>query len=577
MSNPKIEDKDFYNKINDKYRRYKIAKKKKSIKEICFPKKFQLQIPQLFLAEYIGPDSPYKGLMIFHKIGSGKTCTAIRIGEEWKSIRKICVVVPASLIGNFRNELRSKCADNSYLTNKEREQLKNLHPLDDEFKEIIARSNERIDQYYKIFSYNKFIEDAKDKNISLRNAILIIDEVQNMVSEEGVYYNILYETIYESPRDLRVILLSATPMFDKPVEIALTLNLLRIPYELPTGKEFYNMFVTARVTKSSINFEAKNLDIFKERIKGYISYFRGAPAHVFPEMVIRYVRSDMSDFQLSSYSTVLKSEEKKFRKMFRKKLNKFKKGHIVDLPNNFYIGTRIISNIAFPNRKIGEQGYESLRGKNLLLENVQNYSIKFYKIIKKIKSSSGPVFVYSNFKEYGGIKSFVRILEAQGYKSYIDHGEGRKRFAIWSGDEKQEIREEIKNVFNRPENFNGSQIKVLIGSPSSREGISVKNVRQVHVMEPYWNWSRIMQIIGRAVRYCSHKDLPEEQRNVRVYIYIATHPTIKETIDQYVMKLALKKHRLIEQFEQALKETAIDCELFKNANVDENEDIKCET
>lgn len=101
-------------------------------------------------------------------------------------------------------------------------------------------------------------------------------------------------------------------------------------------------------------------------------------------------------------------------------------------------------------------------------------------------------------------------------------------------------------------------------------------VRQVHIIEPYWNWSRIMQIIGRAVRYCSHKDLPEENRNVRVYIYIATHPSIKETIDQYIMKLALKKHRLIQEFEQALKESAIDCELFKNANVDENEGIKCE-
>ena len=92
------------------------------------------------------------------------------------------------------------------------------------------------------------------------------------------------------------------------------------------------------------------------------------------------------------------------------------------------------------------------------------------------------------------------------------------------------------------------------------------NVRQLHILEPYWNFSRIAQILGRAVRYCSHKALPEDQRNVNAYIYIATHPNEGETVDQYIAKLAHNKSMIIQDFENALKESAVDCQLFKNMN-----------
>ena len=55
------------------------------MKEICFPKKYTLQLPQKFVAEFINPKTPYKGLLLFHKIGAGKTCGAINIAEKWKN------------------------------------------------------------------------------------------------------------------------------------------------------------------------------------------------------------------------------------------------------------------------------------------------------------------------------------------------------------------------------------------------------------------------------------------------------------------------------------------------------------
>lgn len=578
MSYPEIKDEQFYNKINTKFQKYKIPKKRKTFNEICFPKEFELQSQQKFLSKFMSPDTPYKGILVFHRIGAGKTCTAIVMAEQWKQLRKIIVVVPASLIGNFRGELRSQCAGDSYISNKDREKLKVLHPSSDEYKEIIKKSDAKIDKFYQIYSYNKFVELAEHNEINLRNSVLIIDEIQNMVSEHGKYYKVLYNLIHNAPKELRTILLSATPMFDKPVEIALTMNLLRIPHEFPTGSDFEKIFIKIMINKKTgqYYYKAKNLEEFKKRIKGYVSYFRGAPPYVFPETSIKYVKCEMSDFQYKSYITVLKKEQSVVNFENLRKTRAFRVGEILNLPNNFFIGTRIISNIAFPNKDINEDGFNSFKGKHLQMENLQNYSIKFYKIINKINKCSGPVYVYSSFKEYGGIKSLVKALEAQGYKDYVQYGEGRKRFAIMSGDESRELKDEIKAVYNQIDNANGSKLKVLFLTPAIREGHSFKNVRQAHILEPYWNISRLLQVIGRSVRYCSHKDLPEEKRNVKVFIYLSTHPEEKETIDQYISKLAIHKNNLIGEFELALKESAVDCDIFKNANVYQGEnDIKC--
>ncbi len=432
----------------------------------------------------------------------------------------------------------------------------------------IRASDDRIDQVYRLYSYNKFIDDIASGDLNLKNTLLIIDEIQNMVSEKGVFYNTLYNAIQDAPKELRVVLLSATPMFDKPVEIALTLNLLRLPKELPTGSDFEKIFLEQIETLKGYEYRAKNLSLFKNAIRGYVSYFRGAPPYVFPTTSIKYVKSVMSDFQYKSYVTVLKKEEdvKNLDNERIKSIRAFKKGQLLKLPNDFFIGTRLISNVAFPDTNIGKKGFKSFKGKYLKGDHLMNCSIKFYKILNKIKSSKGPVFVYSNFVEYGGLKSFIKVLEANGYLNYNDYGEGRKRFGIMSGDETIQYKDEIKAVYNQNGNINGSKLKILLLSPSAKEGISLFNVRQAHILDPYWNVSRLSQIIGRASRYCSHKALPYDERKLSVYIYLAVHPNERMTIDQHIAHLANTKNKLIIEFERAMKEVAVDCELNKYAN-----------
>ncbi len=576
MSYPKIDNDDFYKKINKIYSKYKIPQKKKSFKEFCNPVKYELQLPQKFVSAFVNPSTPYKGVLVYHRIGAGKTCAAIRVGEVFKKQRKIIVVLPASLKGNFRTELRSLCAGTEYLTDSERKKLSKLHPSQQEYKDIIKASDKKIDKYYEIYSYNKFIENVQKKKIKLNKSLLIIDEIQNMVSEEGTYYTELLKLLKKAPNDLRTILLSATPMFDKPYEIGLTINLLRPINPLPVGNDFDRTFFDIKKTRNNdYKVSMKNVELFKDSIRGYISYFKGAPSYVFPEMKIKYIRCEMTSFQLSSYKAILRNEENEDTMKLKKKL--LKTLNVGAMPNHFFIGTRYVSNIVFPNKKIGDDGLASFT-KMKILGNLEKYSTKFHKIMSKIENSTGKVFVYSGFKEFAGLKSFVKVLEAYGYSNYADAGEGYKRFAIWSGDENMSYKEEIKEVYNRTENLNGSKLKIILGSSSIKEGVSFKGVRQVHIIEPYWNLPRLEQVIGRASRFCSHKDLEKEKRNVKVYVYLAVAPDREklETVDEYIYDLSSRKNKLVSEFELAVKQSAVDCELNQSANMEPGNKYICD-
>ena len=71
-------------------------------------------------------------------------------------------------------------------------------------------------------------------------------------------------------------------------------------------------------------------------------------------------------------------------------------------------------------------------------------------------------------------------------------------------------------------NFYGEIVKVFMITSSGAEGIDLKNVRYVHIVEPYWHPVRKEQVIGRAVRINSHIQLTPEFRNVKVFMYLMT-------------------------------------------------------
>ena len=83
-------------------------------------------------------------------------------------------------------------------------------------------------------------------------------------------------------------------------------------------------------------------------------------------------------------------------------------------------------------------------------------------------------------------------------------------------------------------NNNGEVIKLLMISSSGAEGISLKNVRYVHIMEPYWHPVRKNQVIGRARRICSHSNLPPDLQFVKVFLYLMKFSEAQEKSDDAI-------------------------------------------
>jgi superfamily II DNA or RNA helicase len=122
---------------------------------------------------------------------------------------------------------------------------------------------------------------------------------------------------------------------------------------------------------------------------------------------------------------------------------------------------------------------------------------------------------------------------------------------------------EVKGLTNDDKqngNIQGHKIKVVLISKAGSEGIDLKFIRQVHILEPWYNMNRLDQIFGRAVRNFSHKDLPFEKRNVQIFMYgTLLADSEEEAADLYVYRVAEYKAIQIGRVSRILKETAVDC------------------
>lgn len=116
----------------------------------------------------------------------------------------------------------------------------------------------------------------------------------------------------------------------------------------------------------------------------------------------------------------------------------------------------------------------------------------------------------------------------------------------------------IISIFNDAKNIEGNVIPVLVITSAGSEGISLKNTRYVHIMEPYWNQNRTEQVIGRARRHRSHIELPNQYQNVSVYQYI-TSIAGEETIDESILQIATKKKRIIDYIYNIFMDVSVDC------------------
>lgn len=255
-----------------------------------------------------------------------------------------------------------------------------------------------------------------------------------------------------------------------------------------------------------------------------------------------------------------------------------------------------------------------------LLNLKKHYSPKFAQIVEDVEASPGSVLIYSSFRTLEGLGILSEVLNRQGYKQILlkkvdnnylfsdadifDPKYDNKRYIIFDSDKEKTrllmnlFNNDFRNITNEmkkalppnPEQLYGKLAKIFCITQSGAEGISLKNVRRVLLVEPFWNNVRIEQVIGRAIRSCSHEALPKKDRNVQVFSYIMklTQKQVQSdfnierndkglSTDEHILTTAEKKKFIINKFLNMLKSASFDCIIHSKQNKPLLGEFKCYT
>lgn len=269
-------------------------------------------------------------------------------------------------------------------------------------------------------------------------------------------------------------------------------------------------------------------------------------------------------------------------------------------------------------------------GRFLSPQNLPQYSRKISEIQQRILRSTGVILIYSEYIA-GGVIPFALALEELGFERHVpvnsrytntlfnpqsqDFQKIQKRdaltmrlrndpifqtstapfkqakYALITGnsDFSPNNSDDI-DLITSPENKLGELVKVVLITRAASEGVDFKFLRQIHILEPWYNMNRIEQILGRGVRNNSHCMLPWEERNVEIYLHGSLLPPPsaaqmiehsiatgqmevqtggadvlqppsppEEAADIYIYRIAERKAKKIGQITRLLKETAVDC------------------
>jgi superfamily II DNA or RNA helicase len=606
---------------------------------------FELTTYQKFIGSYLDYRSPFKDILLYHGLGSGKTVTAINVYNvlyNYTPKWNVFILIPASL----RDDPWLKDIGNWLKKENYEQRFKNITFV----------------HFDSPFADRDFLEKIKNADSS-KPFLFIIDEAQkfitnvynNISTKKGKRAQIIYDYIQQEKKENgnnRVLLLSGTPAANTPYEFALIYNLLR-PGAFPTSEAIFSQLYISSSNYSSLNEKTKNM--FQRRILGLTSYYLGATPDKYAKKVTHYKNIYMNEYFEEVYTHFETIEEEKEKIRLR-----MSRGKVGDDGGTYSSYTRQASNFIFPNIndkvngelrprpskfkiktedaqlideskdeekkrlliktnkqvaayvnacklfinsfieylknihrkdkdnkhtlqddvKIYKTNYEGSftkfhdeeKKKSKLYDALYESSPKMTMIVFNILKSKGPVLVYSNYVEMEGLQLLKIYMQFFGFVNYssnqLESQYDYFRYVEYHGAIKREQREANKKIFNsRPDNIYGKLVKVIMISPAGAEGINLYNVRQVHITEPFWNEAKIEQVIGRAVRQCHHADLPIEERRVDIFRYKVIRKNGKETIDEKMENISRRKNNLLLSFIEAIKETAIDCELFKAHNM----------
>ena len=525
--------------------------------------KFNLK-QQTFLQHYVKDNyDNIDKLLLYHGIGTGKTRSSILIAEQIMKVHpnmKTIVILPARLKTNYIDELipivcktEKKKLAIYYNTKTPDDEIKKLRLY---FAKIISNNNYGIVSYEYIINLCKKSTDLAETIKSLtKNKIIIIDEFHNLIASkvDEKYITSTYNAnkLKKNSKNVRSLImrlisryahntckmffLTATPVYDN-----------------------YNQFLElVKLLNKDVIKETKDMQLSTliPYIKNKISYYTIDNKDDFPSVEIVRDEIPLSKTQ----------DRKTYEIMFKYENNEDEED---DNKETFLIKQRQVS--------ISVYGFNEV---NKVLSDLNEYAPKLKVLFNYIeKDNTGKHLIYSNFITYC-LYIIKTYLDRNGWVNYTDNYEIKpyKTYVLWDSSLNDYNKQKVKQILNEPKNMDGKYIKVILGSPSIREGISFKHIQHLHQLDPVWNASAKEQIEGRCIRYKSHIDIPLNhsflKRLVKIHNYISipmkdnnikNRDLILETCDQRIYdRIMPNKIKIINKINKLLIKVAIDYYLYK--------------
>jgi hypothetical protein len=612
--------------------------------------KMELRKYQEFIAHYLDYNSPFHDILIYHGLGSGKTANAINIYNvlyNASSGWNVYILVKASLVDvpwkkdldtwlsdkdkkhRFANihfiHYDSPFANKAFMDEikKSDSSKKNMYIIDEVHNFIINVYSNLSSQKGKraIEIYNHIIED-KIENPTTRTILISGTPVINQPFELGLLFNLLRPGSF--PKTKRefdqyfVDVSSGVPILNPQTKNMFQRRILGlVSYYIGGTPDLFASSTTHNVEVPMSQYQTEMYDYFEKleksmtkKTKGkksndtYAVYTRQSSNFVFPfidENVNGEDRPRPGKFRISEIELekIMKTNDlKKIKeaqsgpqKQYFAKI----KEYLITLSKYFesmYSKKEIDKDIEnFKKYDNYKDYFEKEHDKSKLIKEMMKCSGKYINIIFNIFKSNGPVLIYTNYVLMEGIDVLKIYLGFFGFKSFLDEdSQDYFRYGEYHNNISTENRQKGVKSEVKKENIDGKNIKIMLFSPAGSEGVSLANIRQVHIIEPYWHEIRIIQMIGRANRQCSHRNLPMADRHIDIYRYKSVKSNVKiitiekdqivtkkkifiedfdslKTIDFVIERLAKNKNDLIQSFLMPVKESAVDCELFKNHNM----------
>jgi hypothetical protein len=682
---------------------------------------FELTPVQRIVSRFMNPATPYLGMLLYHGVGVGKTCSAVSIAEQFLSTSpkaKVIVLVPQALKENFKRTVfdvgkltwdttagawtTQQCTGTSYLERLNLMNTPDLVTVDHKIKED-RNSRYVIKGYY---AFANWVETTLKNSVpagltdpALRRAaedevlrrlfsdqLIIIDEAHNLrdvaaeedgigaadavgkgeagENDKGKALNPYLKRIVLNAEGLRLVFMSATPMYNSAQEILLLLNYLIMN---DTKAEKHALRLTDFFTKEgALVADPQKRKVLASIARRYVSYMRGenpftfplrmrpaaataqpadmwaniAPATKKPITFTPEATAAMNALPMVFTEPVPNSPPERLLRAGTSRATVTAEETVPTQLTDAMLDQRMqMANISYPNEMYGTGGWDFhfnsqiLKGGEHRLrqfapksgvqlddvfhgEALRVHGPKIHRIVESVTKAQGICFVYSRYIKAGALPLAV-ALERAGFQRRLadgrivslltgvapvapicalcgatQHPEGDHPFrpacyALITSEE--DITTSIGGTVQQATNIGadgvwgpqGSYIKVVIGSQVAAEGLDLKCIREMHVLDSWYHLNRIDQIVGRAIRYCSHTALravekarslePMALNNCLIYLHAMRVgeeggqdggglPAF-ESADMYAYRIAVNKALRIGEVQRLLKQHAWDCNL----------------